>query len=88
MVEGKHAGVAQLVEHQLPKLRVVGSSPIARFLEGLLVSRLDAPNEGDQDHAPGHVANDRDAGVAQEVDAVGASRLGDDPEEDLTEADH
>ena len=24
------AGVAQLVEHQLPKLRVVGSSPIAR----------------------------------------------------------
>jgi hypothetical protein len=25
-----HAGVAQLVEHQLPKLRVVGSSPIAR----------------------------------------------------------
>ena len=25
------AGVAQLVEHQLPKLRVVGSSPIARF---------------------------------------------------------
>lgn len=26
-----HAGVAQLVEHQLPKLRVVGSSPIARF---------------------------------------------------------
>jgi hypothetical protein len=28
-----HAGVAQLVEHQLPKLRVVGSSPIARFHE-------------------------------------------------------
>ena len=26
------AGVAQLVEHQLPKLRVVGSSPIARFI--------------------------------------------------------
>jgi hypothetical protein len=26
-----HAGVAQLVEHQLPKLRVVGSNPIARF---------------------------------------------------------
>jgi hypothetical protein len=25
-----YAGVAQLVEHQLPKLRVVGSSPIAR----------------------------------------------------------
>ena len=27
------AGVAQLVEHQLPKLRVAGSSPVARFLE-------------------------------------------------------
>ena len=25
-----HAGVAQLVEHQLPKLRVAGSSPVAR----------------------------------------------------------
>ena len=29
-----HAGVAQLVEHQLPKLRVVGSSPIARSQKG------------------------------------------------------
>jgi hypothetical protein len=27
---GVHADVAQLVEHQLPKLRVVGSSPIVR----------------------------------------------------------
>src|SRR5438445_10234015 len=27
-----HADVAQLVEHQLPKLRVVGSSPIVRSL--------------------------------------------------------
>jgi plastocyanin len=27
-----NAGVAQLVEHQLPKLRVVGSNPIARFM--------------------------------------------------------
>ena len=25
------AGVAQLVEHQLPKLRVAGSNPVARF---------------------------------------------------------
>src|ERR1700736_7041191 len=25
------AGVAQLVEHQIPKLRVAGSSPVARF---------------------------------------------------------
>ena len=31
-----HAGVAQLVEHQLPKLRVVGSSPIARLKKGSL----------------------------------------------------
>src|SRR3954454_22720591 len=28
---GPRADVAQLVEHQLPKLRVVGSSPIVRF---------------------------------------------------------
>jgi hypothetical protein len=28
----EHAGVAQLVEHQLPKLRVAGSSPVARFI--------------------------------------------------------
>ena len=26
------AGVAQLVEHQLPKLRVAGSSPVSRSL--------------------------------------------------------
>ena len=30
---GALAGVAQLVEHQLPKLRVVGSNPIARLKE-------------------------------------------------------
>ena len=35
-LESRHAGVAQLVEHQLPKLRVVGSSPIARLKEGSL----------------------------------------------------
>ncbi len=27
-----HADVAQLVEHQLPKLRVAGSNPVVRFL--------------------------------------------------------
>ena len=26
-----HADVAQLVEHQLPKLRVAGSNPVVRF---------------------------------------------------------
>ena len=26
----KHAGIAQLVEHQLPKLRVAGPSPVSR----------------------------------------------------------
>lgn len=26
-----HAGVAQLVEHQLPKLRVAGSNPVSRL---------------------------------------------------------
>ena len=34
------AGVAQLVEHQLPKLRVVGSSPIARFTKKPREARL------------------------------------------------
>jgi hypothetical protein len=29
----RHAGVAQLVEHQPSKLRVAGSSPVARLLE-------------------------------------------------------
>ena len=28
--ERNHAAVAQLVEHQLPKLRVAGSSPVYR----------------------------------------------------------
>jgi hypothetical protein len=28
---GRVAGVAQLAEHQLPKLRVAGSSPVSRF---------------------------------------------------------
>ena len=28
----RHAGIAQLVERQLPKLNVVGSSPIARSI--------------------------------------------------------
>ena len=27
------AGIAQLVEHQLPKLRVAGSSPVSRSME-------------------------------------------------------
>ncbi len=31
---GAAAGVAQLVEHQPSKLRVAGSSPVARFAEG------------------------------------------------------
>jgi hypothetical protein len=33
------AGVAQLVEHQLPKLRVAGSNPVARFDESLRQQR-------------------------------------------------
>lgn len=28
-----HAGVAQLVEHQLPKLRVAGPSPVSRSMK-------------------------------------------------------
>ena len=29
---GAAAGIAQLVEHQLPKLRVAGSSPVSRSI--------------------------------------------------------
>jgi hypothetical protein len=32
-VECGHADVAQLVEHQLPKLRVAGSNPVVRSQE-------------------------------------------------------
>ena len=32
------AEVAQLVEHQLPKLRVAGSNPVFRFLENQAVT--------------------------------------------------
>jgi hypothetical protein len=28
----ERAGIAQLVEHQLPKLRVAGSNPVARSI--------------------------------------------------------
>src|SRR5689334_2424825 len=31
---GAHADVAQLVEHQLPKLRVAGSIPVVRLFDG------------------------------------------------------
>ena len=34
------AGVAQSVERQLPKLKVAGSRPVARFDEGVTASRL------------------------------------------------
>ena len=33
-MEEPWAGVAQLVEHQPSKLRVAGSSPVARFADG------------------------------------------------------
>src|SRR5579862_4824992 len=46
------AGVAQLVEHQLPKLRVVGSSPIARFLSTELRLRLQVTPRGVSAPAP------------------------------------
>ena len=36
MREGENAGVAQLVEHQLPKLRVAGSNPVSRFAADLV----------------------------------------------------
>jgi hypothetical protein len=37
-----HAGVAQLVERQLPKLNVVGSSPITRFYKSIQDNNLGA----------------------------------------------
>ena len=52
---GERAGVAQLVEHQPSKLRVAGSSPVAR-------SRPEVP-QGPRDR-------DEDARVAQSVERV------------------
>jgi hypothetical protein len=40
MVE-RNADVAQLVEHQLPKLRVAGSIPVVRFRWTRLANRKD-----------------------------------------------
>ena len=34
----EHAVVAQLVEHQLPKLRVAGSSPVYRSVVNLTIN--------------------------------------------------
>jgi hypothetical protein len=48
-----NAGVAQLVEHQLPKLRVEGSSPFARFLALGLIAAVTASS------AAGAKASDR-----------------------------
>ena len=49
-----HAGVAQLVEHQLPKLRVVGSSPIARFSSPLGGFRSLRGSESRRRRGPGN----------------------------------
>ncbi len=38
--DGKSAGVAQLVEHQPSKLRVAGSSPVARLRNARLCDAL------------------------------------------------
>ena len=37
------AGVAQLVEHQLPKLRVAGSNPVARLKAGRIAAGFRFP---------------------------------------------
>gem|GEM_PF-4876540 len=36
----RHAGLAQLVERQLPKLKVAGSSPVSRFKSSNKFKRL------------------------------------------------
>ena len=38
--KGNNAAVAQLVEHQLPKLRVAGSSPVCRSKHKQPLKRL------------------------------------------------
>ena len=39
-IDSPHAGVAQLVEHQFPKLKVAGSRPVARSILDGEVGRL------------------------------------------------
>src|SRR3954468_7013428 len=60
------AGIAQLVEHELPKLEVVGSNPISRSAKtrgfaageprGRLRAESGAPPNGAQDLAPARAA--------------------------------
>lgn len=57
------AGVAQLVEHQLPKLRVVGSSPIARFdFVASCAAKREKPPRGTQGGFGSTSANRGDGG--------------------------
>lgn len=50
-----NAGVAQLVEHKLPKLGVAGSNPVARSkFTKLLSSEEDFPFRGGPQFAAGH----------------------------------
>ena len=37
----RNAEIAQLVEHQLPKLRAAGSNPVFRSLENQIVTTVD-----------------------------------------------
>ncbi len=39
------AGIAQLVEHKLPKLGVAGSSPVARSISLEMISAADSGGE-------------------------------------------
>lgn len=42
----KFAGVAQLVEHELPKLEVAGSNPVARSTVTNHQTKIDGPGDG------------------------------------------
>jgi hypothetical protein len=46
MVAALPAGVAQLVEHKLPKLGVVGSNPISRSKKPRQIRALEQPDAG------------------------------------------
>ena len=65
------ADVAQLVEHQLPKLRVAGSIPVVRFPGGLTPpGRQYAERVRTAVVVPGHHARDRCLHLVREAERV------------------
>jgi hypothetical protein len=75
----RSAGVAQLVEHQLPKLRVVGSSPIARYAEspghGAFLIRRGERRLTPEETPPAALTGFQSQGVLQPLEPFGTASL-------------